>query len=244
MTVLAWSLLDTFAGSGVGVLPTIPEGSTLHMDFVEGNYFVGETPVAVETLLGAGAKSSVFNPAEIVPGTGMGFSATNVPAAIGSLLSQLVDGLTSGVTVLCEIALTSDLDGPMVYWDHEDGDHLYMYLYDTIAGNAGFWLDETWGGGTVFAADDGGVTFAGTHKFAATISRDLGGGTWEYAISVDGRTAVVDTAPYHMGSILPGQDAWIGSWGAVDYSIAGAVMRSVTLYSPKTGAELEALTVP
>jgi len=206
----------------------LPTGATAFLDFMAGTYYAGGAPRSIGSIL-TGYEAGVIS------GSGMFFvfENGNHPAASGALLSDFQAGLAAGMTIILD--------------------------FDFVAAPFGFALflgdDVSWDASTdmiVVAVDDNmydsvslglgaSLSTTGRHTLAVTLNRDVGGGDFEYAWSLDGASALTQTVGYaafsSLASVLIGHDG--GDFGE---NLDSVYLRSITVYPAKDPAELPSLS--
>jgi hypothetical protein len=214
-----------------GIVPGLPDGAVAHLDFIGGYYYAGGTERAVATLLGPD-----FVPGDIsAAGMEITYANSNRVIAAGALLSDLAALLPDGMTALFEIDHASKPAGAFFYV--EDG--LDTALVKTSGSPVEMVLDDTYdvelhGGAAGFAA-------SGIQKIAFTLNRDLGGGSWQTACSVNGGTVFSASASYNhftehlitIDDVRLFQTPFLG----IDVTV-----RRLTFYAAKPSSELPSLS--
>lgn len=216
-------------GDGGGGDP-LPDGSIVTLDFVNGFYYAGGAEQPVEDLLGGG-----FDPGAIsASGMYVDNSNENRPIAIGPLFDDIAAGLAAGCTIVFDTNHVSDPYG-FLMCIMDAASRSLMTNYVNI-GHSNILEDQTdiWFFGEV---DYSGT---GAHKSAFTLNRDLGGGSFAYDVSVDGGTAVTQTASYP--AFAPVDTITIGHDGDDAFVLDDAYIRSIKLFPAKDPADLPALT--
>lgn len=221
-----------------GPPPWLPPGAVAHLDFVSGNYYAAEAVRSVTALLGG-----AFDAAQIT-GAGMevSYDNTNRPDAAGALLADMQSGLPSGLTFFMEMSRAAGRPlGPVIYIS-DTGDldtALETFGVDSLSLPANIRMQDGYsvdfgGGGADFLG-------SGTQRIAFTISRDIGGGVFESAVSVNGGTVASDTGAYnhftgHMPVIGGVNLFWVGSNNIQSF------VRIITIYPALASSELPALS--
>lgn len=222
--------LSPSAGGGGG--GSLPAGATWHLDFINGFYYAGGAERDVSDILGVG-----FDPNEIDPdGMDTTWGNGNLPEAIGPLLTDQLSLFAAGTTIVVEI--DGLISGTFIaFIDNADPD-LAGDAADVFAQaiNCGI---EDWA--SMFAnvgSPPGGDQI---HRLAFTFYRDIGGGDFESAISINGAAATTDTTPYGgtwftpvTVGVLHGWDisAFNGDWKG----------RTITGYPAKPSGDLPTLS--
>lgn len=241
----------------------VPDGAIFHLDFLQGLYWSGGQGREIDTLLGDGPNTTQagggFNPAAIVP-SGMLISNngninaeteaawTNRPNAIGTLYDELSAALFGGGTLVYDMQFEFTPYGTLFgfYDDISDDDAFDWVSLDGSALSDGYDL-------YIGAPGDDSLSdlSPGLHRIAVTLNRDSGGGNREYAISVDGGTALTGTTSAsgnpagYPADPFPTSDLvaiTIGHDGDDAVMMDVAYFRTLTLYPAKTPAELPALS--
>lgn len=209
--VASGSLLGASGGGGGG---GGPPGASVHVDFLNDEYFVGGAGVAVGTLLGnsaaadAGYGSSGYNPAARYPGFGYDMS-DGIVGIIGPLLDDIIAG--------CTIVIRWHVYGLHFGDWFAAGDSTFHGVYTRI--NVGspntYDMKNYFTSSTI--AEDGNI-LVGDNVLAFTINPSNG------EFSADGGS-VVTLSPYP--GPLTFEWAVFPQIGAGDY-----YLQSVTTYSP------------
>lgn len=223
-------ILSSGGGGGGGSLPA---GATWHLDFVNGFYYAGGAEQPVGDLLGVGFDASKISPAGIDVGSDT--APANRPEAIGDLLADLLAGIAAGFTFVVEV------DGTL--------DGTFLQFIDTADPNDANNAAEAWVQSHVSIDDWNSLFILGPttpftdqiHRIGYTFYRDIGGGLFESAVSINGAAASTDTTSYGGTWFTPVTVGVLTSWdiGAYNY---GWVCRSITGYPVKLPADLPALT--
>ncbi|MDG4902782.1 MULTISPECIES: Ig domain-containing protein [unclassified Mesorhizobium] len=210
----------------------VPEDATAFLDFVNGHYYAGGQSRNVASILGGG-----FDAGQIFDG-GMliAYENSNRPKAIGALFSDLAAGLAAGCTVVVEANHQNVPDGPYLMWLDAASQDLASNDVDFGAGSMTAYVEDF---SDVFFTG-GDLSSTGTHIVTATLNRDNGDGSREYAVSVDGGAFVTQTVSYDPFS--PVDTILIGHDGDESYVLDNTLVRSIILYPPQATPLLAAGT--
>jgi hypothetical protein len=234
--MISFGIIASQARSGGG--GTRPDGSTAYLNLQTGYCYAGGADRTIADLLGGG-----FDPSSI-SGSGMYVAyapaSSNRPNAIGPLFDDLVAGLAAGCTIVFDINFINDAYGR--YIDFLDGTNegdSTDYVLGSMTG--GLKRPDIEDQATLFLDSGSGMALAvGAHKIGLTFARQTAG-VYEYAVSVDGLTAVSDTVAYPPLSSTAtitlfhdGEDN--------NFVLDNAYVRSITLYPAKDPTDLPALT--
>lgn len=216
----------------------IDPNALAYADFVSGIYELnaGESSL---TALFSGTDAGGFS----VDGMKVAVSNSNRPAATSTLKTTIEDGLTSGITFLFEMKMETTGSGGTLFGVNDSG------FVETI------WLNSQPG-----AMDSGTMNFGtsslpmnlpGINRVAFTLSRDLGGGSWRNAVSVNGSAITGSSGSrwqnlaYALGDrfFTAGVDAvtlgTVSDWG---YTNDSEFFRKFAVYAPMDDAALVALS--
>jgi hypothetical protein len=213
------------AASGGG---SVPEGALVHLDFINGLYFVeGTDPPAVGDVLdhpewiGAGGLELRFAN-ETTIGTG-------IAHVLGDALTTL---LTANWTAVIEFETLAD-DGSEHVFSVQSAAPLWEDAMWARADNSSFiGVFETNGGITSREINAAGLVSAGVHRIAITRTDA------KLAVSVNGATATVDSTS--SPSFVP-ETATFGSYHG-DWLSNEVNIRSLTVYAPRADADLPSLS--
>lgn len=178
----------------------MPDDAVVWLDFVNETYIINGSPVVITDVLGGG-----FDAGEI-SAAGMSVTAgdSNRPNAIGALLTELISEMATGATFLVSFTWDQPSDGNFFdvydgatsatstdYWAiWTSGGELYIYDNQT--------LDLTLAGSQVTATGERvSLSYTGLNNVAVTIGRDLGGGSYQYALEANGDDAVTENTAYN-----------------------------------------------
>ncbi|RWB85905.1 MAG: hypothetical protein EOQ52_20350 [Mesorhizobium sp.] len=207
----------------------VPDDADGMLDFVNGRYYLAGQLRGIGTLLGGGFDSGAIS----ASGMYINFDNANRPTPISVLLTRLLNGLASGMTLLFEVSTSASLGGFLLYLGTNAlFDDASAWNVVTIDGNV---FDE--GSLNLVASISG----AGPHKIALTFNRDIGGGDHEYAWSHDGNAAVTATTPYAAWPMTNAQLGWSGFDGD-GQQLFQTYIRSITFYPALDPTDLPALT--
>lgn len=174
----------------------LPTDITATLDFINGIYQAGGVDYAVGDLLGGG-----FDPAYIT-GDGMQITTDNLPTATGPLFAEFQAGLAAGMTIVFEFSQTTN--------SAFSNSHFLISFEDLPSPDWSLQVERVninrnTPNDDFYVADFGSLDFSdhvaealasGTNRLAVTIGRDLGGGTWRYAVSINGSTALTADVGY------------------------------------------------
>lgn len=219
--------------------PWLPAGALVYLDFIEGNYYgAGVKPISL--LLGGGLDIGDID----ANGMAVWHTNSNRPTATGVFAEAIEAGLAAGLTVIFEID-----------WDGGAGSGLLSISDSSDFNGAGFNLETYTGSGL-----DANVTMSdydtldlqdnfpsfldpGINRLGMTFSRDIGGGSYRYAASVNGDAAITQDVTYSAEVNFPtvGKIA-IGHIDDFSTAFDAAYIRSITVYPAVDETELAALT--
>jgi len=227
-----------------GTPPWVPADATAHLDFVNGQYYAGGAVWSVASLLGGGFDSGDIS----ASGMACWYTNSNRPNAAGAFLAVLEAGLAAGMTIII------DVDSPT---EEASNSPLLIFLDDTDA-NAANWATyvehPSHSGTGAYQSDFGSVlvdgTFAsrtatGVNRFGYTVGRDLGGGSWRFAASVNGDAAVSQDVAYSADAGFSTAGLARVAVGAVDefaWAFDQSYIRSITVYAAVDETALATLT--
>lgn len=171
----------------------LPTDGTAFLDFVNGSYSAGGAGYAVGDLLGGG-----FDPAYIT-GSGMQITTSNLPQAIGQLFAEFEAGLAAGMTIVFKFSQTSNADRFLITFEDQTGSPDWALRVERVNLNRNtpsddFYLSDF--DALDFSDDVPEALSSGTNRMAVTIGRDIGGGMWRYAVSINGSTAISTDIAY------------------------------------------------
>lgn len=157
---------------------------------------------------------------------------TNLPNASGTFLADLAALLATGCTLVFDMTFVNApfswvmCTGDAANWGASSEDIV-------IAAD-----DNTYDGHSL--AVGSALTVTGSHKLAQTFNRDVGGGDFEYARSVDGAAADTQTVNYAASWTV--DTVSFGSDGAGGQQLDHVYIKSIKLFPAKDPADLPALT--
>jgi len=216
---------------------SLPAGAVAQLDFINEFYYAGGSEQAISSLLGGG-----FDAGEIsASGMLIDFENSNRPNAAGSWFTDITTTIATGITILFEID----------YPDTPFGSFIHI-LNDVDYNTASKWASSYVGGvaapyveannGISFDGTSNSLTSTGMHKIAMTFYRNLGGGTYQFAVSVDGGAATTDTtttAPFS-----PYTKITIGHDGGGGLIMDAGYIRAITIYPAMNTTDLALLSAP
>jgi hypothetical protein len=229
------------AGMGNTVPSWVPSDALAHLDYREQRYFANDAVWAIETMHGGGFDADYISSAGMrirFPSLG----GTNLPDAAGPLLSIMHDGLTVGLTGVIEWTITADEDNI-----HYTSPHL-------------FWHDDTWNDWLEVGVNNSGVVIndgydllltgaagdlnalGAVQRMAFTICRDVGGGDFQFAASLNGGTAVTQTIGYGFAWMSTDQAPLFQRWDLWTQAPLDNHIREMTLYAAQEPSALPALS--
>jgi hypothetical protein len=208
-----------------------------YADFVEGIYELDGAASTLEDMF-SGTDPGGFS------GSGMkvAFANSNRPAATAALRTIIGDGLAGGITLLFEMQMaTAAAGGPLM--GVNDPDYTEAIEVNSQPGASDY-------GDLNFGTNTLSLNKPGTNRYAFTLSRDLGGGSYRNAVSVNGSAIVTNIAHYQNLTypladrfITPGIAAVtlgeIADWG---YQNENEFFRKFAVYGPMTDSELVTLS--
>ncbi|PBB77898.1 hypothetical protein CK218_27740 [Mesorhizobium sp. WSM3879] len=220
----------------------MPADAIVFLDFVNGHYFAGSAQRAIATLLGGG-----FDPAYITA-DGMQITTDNLPTARGQLFAEFEGGLAAGMTILFEFSQTTN--------SAFSNSHFLISFEDLPSPDWSLQVERTNFSGTTpnddfFVGDFGSLFFSdhvaealasGTNRFAVTLGRDLGGGTWRYAASFNGSAALTADVGYSAAEGFATNGLSVVRIGGRFDAWPDGFIRSIRLYPAVDETELEALS--
>ncbi len=218
--------------------PYVPvDGDALvHADFVAEVYEVGGAPSSLAAMF-SGTDPTGFS----ASGMTVGYDSANRPMLAGAAFAAIAEGLSDGITLLFEL---DGLPGDTILFvgDHDEIGEETEYLWLTSQPGAENRTTLSFGSNTLPTND------FGINRIAFSFSRDLGGGTWRHALSVNGSTVSTSGDHYqevaysigayleHVGTIEIGGSQ---SWG---YTNDNEAFRKFIAYPAMDDAALSALT--
>lgn len=228
-----------------GTPPWLPDGALAHLDFVNGQYYADGAERSILTILGG-----AFDPDDIgASGMAVWTSNANRPTAIGALADVIEAGLASGMTVICEAYITGEGTSgsahfaPIALADTDDFSTATWEL-NVYAGIGTGWAQiEDFNAVDLFSDhsfDDDGI-----NRWGFTISRDIGGGSYRYAATMNGEAAGTDTVAYAADANFPSAGPGIiavGHAGNDGRTATASYIRTLTIYAAVDETELAALT--
>jgi hypothetical protein len=232
-------------GAAAGPPVWLPDGALAHLDFVNNHYWDGHLSTA-GGMLGGGFDAGAID------GSGMSVLTTNAnrPVPIGDFSAILTAGLASGFTALVVMNTTGPITGPLISF----ADNASFYAADNVLesyANHGFGIGAP-SGLKIFdywdlSLQSTNAAFGtGTQKLGLTFSRDLGGGNWRYAESINGEAAHTGDVTYSADSkiVSVGKIAigWVDGLFEDDTMTDTGIFASITIYAAMDEAALAALT--
>lgn len=217
---------------GISLPPEwLPDSAVFHLDFVDGQYYADGAEQEITDVLGINLDQSKITADGMDTTDGNG----NQPEAIGPLLSDILTTFAAGMTVVVEV------DGPPDGTFITVGDNADPDLIADGADAFSQFNTAVEDFDTMFAEVTPTPTTDQIHRIAFTFYRDVGGGNYQSAISVDGGAAGTDTTNYNASWFTAVSVAIFHGWafGAVNF---GWKARSMTGYAAKTPAELATLS--
>lgn len=239
------------AGGNTGAPAWLPAGAVAHLDFVAGNYWAGGAERAVIDLLGG-----TFDAGADIDANGLFiedlFSDPNEarPDALGALFTDITDLLAAnGVRLVCElqpksVAGSRKPTGPLIGIADTTS-------FDTATDYIEVELHGITGGQDIVLADNVSLFLAGAEgdfldsitvqRVAAQLSHDLGGGSYEYAASINGGTVISDAVGYAGNYFTPAvvHLFHIDEWTT---ALNSQYVRSLTVYPSGDKSELVGLS--
>ncbi|MER8699685.1 hypothetical protein [Mesorhizobium sp. M1273] len=209
---------------------SLPPGATAFIDIKNGFYYSGGAERSVSDVM------TGYDPSALTA-SGLFYdfnNLSNCPFAAGPLLSDFASALAAGCTIVFDL---NQINPPYGF---------LMFLGDDVDYDAsvnGISIEADWHTsdfGDVLIGNTDGLGSTGNHKLAVTLNRDVGGGNYEYAWSLDGGAADTQTVNYAASWTLA--TVAIGNDGTTDELLDNAYLRSITLYPAKLPADLPALT--
>ncbi|MFC3323330.1 hypothetical protein [Mesorhizobium cantuariense] len=170
-----------------------PTDGTALLDFVNGVYNASGAAHPIGSLLGGG-----FDAAYIT-GSGMQIASGNLPTAVGQLFAEYQAGLSAGMSIVFEFSQTTSADRFLIVFEDRTGAPDWALQVERVNLNRNTPNDD------FYVADYDALDFSnhvaealasGINRLAVTIGRDLGGGMWRYAVSINGSTALTSDVPY------------------------------------------------
>lgn len=217
----------------------LPTDITAFLDFVNGSYSAGGVDHDVSDLLGGG-----FDPAYIT-GSGMQITLGNLPKAIGQLFAEYEAGLAAGMTNVFEFSQTTSADRFLIAFEDQLGSPDWALRVERVNLNRNTPSDD------FFVSDFDALDFSdnvsealssGTNRLAVTLGRDLGGGMWRYAVSINGSTALTADLPYSAAAGFATNGLAIVRIGARFDAWPDGYIRSIALSPAVDETELAALS--
>jgi hypothetical protein len=222
----------------------VPEGALAHLDFVEGQYYSDGSTWTVSQLLGGG-----FDAGDIdANGMACWYTNTNRPNAAGSFLAVLEAGLASGMTIVVEINSPTEEAGSsplLIFLDNTDANSALWATYIEHPAHSGSGSYQSDFGSMLVDGVFASRTETGTNRFGYTVGRDLGGGSWRFAASVNGDAAVSDDEAYSADDGFATAGVARVAIGAVEefgWAFDQSYIRSITVYAAVDEAALAVLT--
>lgn len=218
------------AGGGGG--GSLPSGATWHLDFINEFYYAGGAERAVADVLGVGFDPG-FIDAEGIDTTG---GNGNEPEAIGTLLADATTLFAAGTTIVIEI--DGLIGGTFIAFIDNADPELASDVADVFRQGLNCGIED-WA--SMFANFGVPPATDQIHRLAFTFYRDIGGGNFESAISIDGAAAVTDTTAYGGTWFTPVTVGILTGWSisAFNNNWKG---RTITGYPAKPSADLPALS--
>ncbi|RWH32212.1 hypothetical protein [Mesorhizobium sp.] len=219
----------------------VPGDAIAFLDFVNGRYFAGSAQRAIATLLGGG-----FDAAYITA-DGMQITTDNLPTADGALFNDFEAGLSAGMTIVFEFSQTTNsaFSNSHFLLSFEDMPEAWILQVERVNLNRNTPNDD------FYVADFGDLDFSdhvaealasGTNRLAVTLGRDLGGGTWQYAVSINGSTSLIADVAYSAADGFATNGLSVVRIGGRFDAWPDGYIRSITLYPAKAPEDLPALT--
>ncbi|MDX8513516.1 hypothetical protein [Mesorhizobium captivum] len=225
-----------------GAEGTLPSGATAFLDFINRTYYAGGAWRAVASVLGGG-----FDPAYITA-DGMQITTDNLPLAVGALFNDFEAGLSAGMTIRFEFSQTTN--------SAFSNSHFLISFEDLPSPDWSLQvervnLNRNTPNDDFYIADFGDLDFSnhvaealasGINRFAVTLGRDLGGGSWRYAASFNGSTALTADVGYSAAAGFATNGlSFVRIGGRFDAWPDGYI-RSITLYPAVDETELALLS--
>ncbi|MGX1259791.1 VWA domain-containing protein [Sinorhizobium fredii] len=206
-----------------------------YFDFVAGVYEFNHAPSSLTQMLD-GTDLGGFS----ASGMKVAWDNSNRPVATELLRSLIADGLADGVTLLFEMESTS-AGGT-------------LFGVNDAAFNEVIWLNSQPGamdfGSMNFGTTSLPMNLPGVNRVAFTLSRDLGGGTWRNALSVNGsaittfgahfQNLTYDLASRFTSGIAAVKLGDVADWSG--YTNNSEFFRKFAVYPPMEDAALVALS--
>lgn len=166
------------------------------LDFINQEYTVGGFSVNINSLF------SNFDSDRLIEGEGyeVGDGLDGLDP-IGLLLDSLAIGVFNGMTLVCGFSTRAagDATGQIALFfatDPEDPGELFYDWINLAIAQSGAWQAEiSYPSEIVLRPTATWDPNPGQQCIAATFSKDIGGGSHEFAISINGQAVATDTAP-------------------------------------------------
>ncbi|MFB9984340.1 hypothetical protein ACFSQQ_16430 [Mesorhizobium kowhaii] len=226
-----------------GPPPEVPDGAVAFLDFVNGFYYADGAEQSVSDLLGGG-----FDPSYI-SGNGMRITTSNLPLAAGVLFDEFEAGLTAGMTIVFEFSQTTNsafsTSHFLISFEDRTGAPDWSLEVERVNLNRNTPNDD------FYIADYDALDFSdqvaealssGTNRLAVTLGRDLGGGMWGYAVSINGSTALTADLSYSAADGFATNGLAVVRIGGRFDAWPDGYIRSITLYPAKLPADLPGLS--
>lgn len=221
----------------------VPADAIAFLDFVNDHYFSGSAQRAIATLLGGGFDQTY------ITASGMQITTSNLPTAISSLFAEFEAGLAAGMTIVFEFSQTTNSAFSnshfLISFEDQPGAPDWSLQVERVNLNRNTPNDD------FYIADFGDLDFSnhvaealvsGTNRFAVTLGRGLGGGTWRYAASFNGSTALTSDVTYSAADGFVTNGLAIVRIGGRFDAWPNGYIRSITLYPAVDETELQALS--
>ncbi|MEY9829823.1 hypothetical protein ABIA25_001638 [Sinorhizobium fredii] len=222
---------------GGGPYVPVDPDALAYADFVAQVYEIAAGPSSL-TALFSGTDPDGFS----VDGMKVAFDNSNRPAATGALKTLIDDGLADGITLLFEMEMETAAAGGTLFGTN-DADFIEA-----------IWLNSQPG-----ASDQGDMNFGtvslpmnkpGINRVAFTLSRDIGGGSFRNAVSVNGSAITGGSGSRWQNLSYALADRFTGGIAAVtigdvsdwDLPNDGEFFRKFAVYAPMDDAALAALS--
>lgn len=155
-----------------GYTPVDPDALAF-ADFVSQVYEVNAAESSLAAMF-SGTDPGGFS----VDGMKVAAANSNRPAATGTLKTIIEDGLAAGITLLFEMEMETAGAGGTLFGVNDPAFFEFIYLNSQPGAQDG--------GSMNFGTSSLPMNLPGINRVAFTLSRDLGGGSWRNAVSVNG----------------------------------------------------------